>query len=131
MIRAHGGRATTARRRLVEVLFQHDEHLSAEELAEQVQETSPDVHVSTVYRNLDELEQLGVVTHTHLGHGPATYHLSSRRHGHLVCESCGTTVEIPEALFESLIGQVSARFGFTVNPGHSAILGRCRRCGGR
>lgn len=128
LVRARGGRASSARRILVQVLFDHPGHLSAEELAEQVQATSPDVNVSTVYRNLDELERLGVVTHAHLGHGPATYHLAARRHGHLVCEECGETIEVPVSLFDSLRKQASSRFGFTVDPGHSALIGRCRNC---
>ena len=128
LVRAQGGRATSARRVLVQVLFEHVGHLSAEMLAEAVQTKSPDVHVSTVYRNLEELERLGVVSHTHLGHGPATYHLAARRHGHLVCEGCGATVEVPVSLFDSLSRQAASRFGFDVDPGHSAVMGRCRSC---
>lgn len=131
LVRARGGRATTARRIIVEVLFERAGHLNAEALAEAVQAQSPDVHVSTVYRNLEELERLGVVTHTHLGHGPATYHLAARRHGHLVCEECGTTVEVPLDLFASLTKQAESRFGFDVDPGHSAVMGRCSACRGR
>lgn len=128
LVRARGGRATTARRLLVQALFDHGGHLSVEELAAEVQATSPDIHVSTVYRNLEELERLGVVTHAHLGHGPATFHLATRRHGHLVCEECGTTIEAPLSLFESLSKQASAKLGFAVDPVHSAVMGRCRRC---
>ncbi len=128
LVRAHGGRATTARRLLVEVLLAQGGHLSAEELAEAVQATSPDIHVSTVYRNLDELERLGIVTHAHLGHGPATYHLAAHAHGHLVCEECGATIEVPLSLYAVLSKQADTRFGFAVNPGHSAVMGRCRAC---
>jgi Fur family transcriptional regulator, ferric uptake regulator len=112
----------------VEALFERRGHLSAEELARAVQAKAPDVHVSTVYRNLEELERLGVVAHTHLGHGPATYHLADRRHGHLVCEICGRTVEVPVAVFSSLRKQALSEFGFAVDPGHSAVMGRCDHC---
>lgn len=128
LVRARGGRATSSRRILLETLFTAEGHRSAEELAAAVQAHSPDVHVSTVYRNLDELERLGVVTHTHLGHGPATYHLSARPHGHLVCEQCGVTIEVPASLFSSFSRQASSRFGFDVDPGHSAVMGRCEDC---
>jgi Fur family ferric uptake transcriptional regulator len=130
LVRARGGRVTTARRLLARVLFEQGDHLSAERLAVEVQEISPDVHVSTIYRNLDELERLGVVTHTHLGHGPATYHLAARRHGHLVCERCGETAEIPLSLFDSLRRHALSTHGFTVDPGHSAVMGLCGRCRG-
>lgn len=131
LVRAGGGRATNARRILVQALFDHSGHLSAEELALVVQAESPEVNVSTVYRNLDELERLGVVTHTHQGHGAATYHLAARRHGHLVCEECGVTAEVPVSLFESMSEEALRLFGFSVNPGHSAVMGRCRMCRGR
>src|SRR5271168_3218916 len=87
-LRSGGSRITTSRRLLVRTLIERGEHASAEELAALVQSEAPDVHLSTIYRNLEELERLGVVTHAHLGHGPATYHLSATAHGHLVCEQC-------------------------------------------
>jgi Fur family ferric uptake transcriptional regulator len=109
-------------------LFENASHRTAEELAANVQLLAPDVHLSTVYRNLEELERLGVVVHTHLGHGPATYHLSSETHGHLVCKSCGATIEAPENLFRALARGAQDRFGFTIDPRHFAVLGACRLC---
>ncbi|MGC2168040.1 MAG: transcriptional repressor, partial [Acidimicrobiales bacterium] len=88
LLREKGGRVTTSRRVLLSCLFQSGPHHTAEELAEEVQRIAPDVHLSTIYRNLDELERLGVIVHAHLGHGPATYHLATETHGHLVCEVC-------------------------------------------
>lgn len=130
LIRARGGRVTTSRRLLVQALFESAGHASAEELADVVQGKAPDVHLSTIYRNLEELERLGIVTHAHLGHGPATYHLTARTHGHLVCERCQATIEVPDELFDSLSRRARTRFGFVVDPYHFAVLGRCRVCAG-
>ena len=66
-----------SRRLLVRCLFEASGHRTAEELAAEIQAHAPDVSISTVYRNLEELERLGVVVHSHLGHGPATYHLAT------------------------------------------------------
>lgn len=129
-LRARGGRVTTARRQLLEVLFESSAHRTAEDLAAQVQGRTPDVHISTIYRNLDELERLGVVVHVHLGHGPATYHLAAVAHNHLVCERCGTAIEAPDELFRSLAADAQASFGFRIDPRHFAVLGRCKDCGG-
>lgn len=129
MLRARGGRVTTARRQLLEALFESPEHRTAEDLASTVQARCPDVHISTIYRNLDELERLGVIVHTHLGHGPASYHLASSPHGHLVCETCGMTFEAPEELFAGLADSARERFGFEIDPRHFAVLGRCHQCG--
>lgn len=128
LLRASGGRATASRRLLLEVLFESSDHRSVEELAAAVQARAPDVHLSTIYRNLEELERLGVIVHSHLGHGPATYQLASDAHSHLICERCGRRVEAPEDLFAGLAREAAERYGFTIDPRHFAILGRCAEC---
>jgi Fur family ferric uptake transcriptional regulator len=127
-VREHGGRVTNSRRLLLEALFHEPGHRTAEELAETVQSHAPDVALSTVYRNLDELEKLGVVVHSHLGHGPATYHLASGAHCHFVCQDCGAAVEAPDELFTGLAGSALERFGFEIDTRHFAIFGRCADC---
>lgn len=128
LVREHGGRVTNSRRLLLGALFDAHGHRTAEELAVEVQARAPDVHLSTIYRNLDELERLGVVVHAHLGHGPATYHLAAGAHGHFVCEECGAMIEAPDELFRGLSRTARSRFGFDINPHHFAVLGRCRNC---
>lgn len=129
LVREAGGRVTASRRLLLDALFSFPGHRTAEELAAEVQARAPDVHLSTIYRNLEELERLGVIVHTHVGHGPATYHLAPASHGHLVCEICGRMVEVPGAVFEGLARTAASRYGFTIDPHHVAVLGRCRDCG--
>jgi len=129
LVREHGGRITSSRRLLLGALFAGPGHRTAEELAESVQAQAPDVALSTVYRNLDELEKLGVVVHSHLGHGPATYHLEAQAHCHFVCQDCGTTVEAPDELFNSLAEAARDRYDFVIDTRHFAILGRCASCG--
>ncbi len=128
LVRARGGRATASRRILLEVLFESSDHRSVEDLAAEVQARAPDVHLSTIYRNVEELERLGVIAHTHLGHGPATYQLATSAHSHLVCERCGCRFEAPEELFADLARTAAERYGFMIDPRHFAILGRCADC---
>ena len=128
LVRERGGRVTSARRLLLHALFDEPRHWTAEELAEVIQAQAPDISLSTIYRNLDELEQMGVIVHAHLGHGPATYHLATSAHSHFVCEECNTTFEAPDALFKSLSKSAIAQFGFEINPHHFAIFGRCKDC---
>jgi Fe2+ or Zn2+ uptake regulation protein len=128
MVRQHGGRITSSRRFLLRALFDSHGHRSAEELAAAVQAQAPDIHLSTIYRNLEELEKLGVIVHAHLGHGPATYHLATAVHGHLVCEDCGKVIEAPAPLFAGLAEAAQTEFGFTIDPHHFAVLGRCADC---
>ena len=128
MLRAQGGRVTTCRRAILEAFLGVGGHVTAEALTARVQSAQPDVHESTVYRFLDELERLGVVDHVHLGHGPAVYHLATDTHHHLVCDGCGTVVEVPEELFADLRGRLQTQFGFTLQPRHFAVTGRCSAC---
>ena len=128
LLRARGGRVTTSRRAILETFLGIGGHVTAETLTARVQANQPDVHESTVYRFLDELERLGVVDHVHLGHGPAVYHLASDAHHHLVCDGCGTVVEVPETVFAELRARLSDDFGFSVQPRHFAVTGRCKEC---
>ncbi|MGH9183637.1 MAG: Fur family transcriptional regulator [Acidimicrobiales bacterium] len=128
MLRQEGGRVTTARRAVLGALLEHREHITADELAEVVQVRHPDVHLSTVYRTLDAFERLGVVTHVHLGHGRAIYHLTDEIHHHAVCERCDTVVELPLAVVGDLSARLRSEFGFEVDAHHFALVGRCARC---
>jgi Fur family transcriptional regulator, ferric uptake regulator len=128
LVRRNGGRATPARRLLLNALFGNREHRSAEELAAEVHAAAPDVHLSTIYRNLEELERLGVVDSTRLGSGPATYHLASAAHGHLVCEKCGSMTEVPDSMFTGLVQTAYIEYQFQINPHRFAVTGRCANC---
>ena len=126
-LRSLGYRMTASRRAVLSALVSGT-HRSAEELAEQVQQRVPDVHISTVYRNLDELERVGLVVHSHLGHGPATYQLTAEAHGHLVCERCGASYEADQRMFAGLAREAKSRFGFEIRPFHFSVLGLCQAC---
>jgi Fe2+ or Zn2+ uptake regulation protein len=129
LVREKGGRVTTTRRAIVAALLgAPDHHVTAQALAERVQSSHPDIHASTVYRTLDTLAQLGVVEHTHLGHGATVYHLTDERHQHLVCELCGAVVEVPLSVFDPLVAELRTTYGFEVHPEHVALVGRCRDC---
>jgi Fe2+ or Zn2+ uptake regulation protein len=128
LVRARGGRATAPRRVILGVLFNASWHMTAEEVAAAVQARAPEVNISTVYRNLEDMQRLGVVVHTHLGHGPATYQLASAAHAHFLCEVCGATIEAPDDVFAGFARTVKARLGFSIDPVHFAMLGRCAAC---
>jgi Fur family ferric uptake transcriptional regulator len=127
-LRERGGRITPARRFLLGVLFANRHHRSAEELAAEVQAQAPDVNISTIYRNLEELVRLGVVDRARMGTGPAAYHLASIAHGHLMCEKCGSMTEVPDELFDVLARRARERYGFMVDPHHFAVAGCCASC---
>jgi Fe2+ or Zn2+ uptake regulation protein len=128
-LRADGVRITAARRAVVTAITDATDHLTADEIAAHVAVTNPDVHRSTVYRTLDALERLGVVTHVHLGHGRAVYHSTDRLHHHAYCESCGAVVELPGDALAEVEQRLREETGFQVDSHHFALVGRCRLCG--
>jgi Fur family ferric uptake transcriptional regulator len=130
-IRGAGGRVTATKRALVAQLVAAPGHLTAEELTTGVQRSAPATSPSTVYRNLEELEALGIVVHAHLGRHAAVYHLAGVAHGHLLCANCGATIEVPASAFESLVRAARRQYGFEVDRHHLALSGRCANCSGR
>jgi Fe2+ or Zn2+ uptake regulation protein len=112
----------------LQVLFEADGHMSAEALAAAVQKRAPDVHLSTIYRNLDDLEHLGVISHSHLGHGPSSYLLAAHAHAHFICAECGAMIEAPDEIFRGLARSAKTKLGFSIDPNHFAILGLCEDC---
>jgi Fe2+ or Zn2+ uptake regulation protein len=131
-LRTGGTRVTPARRALLAALLDaENHHLSAQDIAAAVQRAVPDVHLSTIYRSLDSLEELGIVDHVHFGHGRAIYHLADEPHQHLVCEVCGTVVEVPDDVFAELAATVRRAYGFVIQPHHFAVVGRCAHCAAR
>ena len=128
-LRAAGSKVTATRRATVEALLAGgDRHLSAEDVVATVRGRHPEVAESTVYRTLSTLEDLGVVAHVHLGHGPATFHLTGDEHRHLVCRRCSAVIEVPADRFAGFIDALRADYGFSVSADHFALWGLCRAC---
>ena len=128
LLRSRGDRVTASRRAVVEALLAGDHHATADEIAARVAAAHPEVHRATVYRTLDRLGELGVVTHVHMGHGPSTFHLNDRPHHHAVCSSCGAVVEVPLDALDDLAARLRTEHGFELSPQHFALSGRCRFC---
>lgn len=128
--RTNGGRVTAARREIVTVVLGSGdhEHLTADEIGRRIQERHPEIALSTVYRSLDTLAELGVLEHVHMGHGPAVYHLTEERHVHLVCRECGVVIEVDHSTLAPLAADIEAMNGFVIEPTHVAINGRCASC---
>lgn len=127
-LRAAGARITGPRRVILAALADSGSHVTAEELHRRVQLEHPEVSVSSVYRTMDLLADHGVVDHVHLGHGPAEYHLSDEEHAHLVCNGCGSIIELDRELSEPFAATVAEQLGFHLDLGHFALTGWCNQC---
>jgi Fur family ferric uptake transcriptional regulator len=128
-LRERGLRWTPQRRTLIEVLSRTDGHVTGSELVDRCRDVDPATIPSTVYRTLDVLEELGLVSHSHSADGREEFHvMPSGEHGHLHCIGCGETWEIDAGEAASLVAAVSEARKFRVELSHLSIAGRCSRC---
>ena len=130
-LRARGYRLTPQRQLVLEAVARLG-HATPEDIVRQVRQTATGVNISTVYRTLELLEELGLVQHAHLGHGAPTYSVAAEDdHVHLVCRDCGGIDEAPPELVAPIVEQLAATRGFQVDVGHFAVFGRCGQCAGK
>ena len=128
-LRQQGYRLTPQREMIVEVVAHAERHVTAEEIHAQVQTRTRAVNVATVYRTLDLLMELGMVSRTDLGEGRVAY--ASTCHGphcHLVCRACGGVIEAAHELVEPLQAQFMDEYGFEAELGHFSVFGLCSEC---
>ncbi len=130
-LRSRGLRLTPQRARVLAAVTAL-EHATPEAIGARLrEEAGPDgaaPDTSTVYRNLELLERLGLVWHTHLGKGAPIYHAAEHPHLHVVCASCGAVESAPAGLLDGAAERLAAELGFTVDVGHVALSGTCRAC---
>jgi Fur family ferric uptake transcriptional regulator len=123
------GLRLTPQRELVLKAVRELGHATPEDISNKVRETHPSINLSTVYRNLETLENVGLVQHTHLGHGGATYHASEElTHLHLVCEECGSIGDAPLDVAANFVQNLADDYGFHTDVTHFAISGKCAAC---
>jgi Fur family ferric uptake transcriptional regulator len=123
-VRDGGGRLTKARRVLLEDLYDAGGRITAEELAER----HDDIDLATVYRSLAHFEDVGVIEHVHLGHGPAAYRWAGSRTIAAVCEGCGAVTDIPAEELDTLAARLHEHYHLRLSLGHFALSVRCPHC---
>ena len=124
-----GYRLTPQRVMVLSAIENSDSHISAEEIYAQIKAKYPQVNISTVYRTLDLLKRLSLVTETDLGEGRVRYHPEDKgKHHHLVCQECGAIIGLDESVLSSLKDTLLREYDFVADLRHSAILGRCIKC---
>ena len=126
-----GLRITVPRRQVIDVLASTHEHLTVEDLHEQVQQRTDGIHLATIYRTVEALVEAGLIDHIHLPHGATTYHLiveADASHCHAMCTGCDRVIDLPSDVLDDVAADVRRRHGFELNARHVALTGRCRDC---
>jgi Fur family ferric uptake transcriptional regulator len=128
-LRRTGHRVTAAARLVVEALFRADGPISAEHIARGQGEHAVALEMTSVYRNLERLQQLGVVSHVHVGHGRGLYVLSRGRDcEYLVCDRCGRVTAVDPAALDPVRERVREAFGYDARFSHFPVHGYCQSC---
>jgi Fur family ferric uptake transcriptional regulator len=129
ILREKGHRLTPQRMLVIEALHNADKHISAEELYEQLHSRYPYANISTVYRTLELLKELHLVTETDFGEGYVRYHVAEKgHHHHLVCQTCGKIMDVEEVALYPLKDTLLRKYGFDADLRHLAISGECSKC---
>lgn len=124
-----GLRWTPQRRVLIEILKTSSGHVTGAELVDRCRALDPATVPSTVYRTLDVLEDLGLVSHSHGHDGREEFHvLPESEHAHLTCTRCGRVSELSAAEAAPFIAALQASHGFSVNLSHLNVGGLCTSC---
>jgi Fur family transcriptional regulator, ferric uptake regulator len=122
-------RATKQRAAIADLLDSLEEFKSAQELHDELRRRGENIGLTTVYRTLQTMSTANQVDTLRTDTGESVYRrCSTHHHHHLVCRSCGATVEVEGPEVETWATEVAARHGF-VDVSHTIeIFGTCRAC---
>jgi len=123
------GYRLTPQRELVLGAVEKLGHATPEEVLACVRESSSAVNLSTIYRNLEVLEELGLVRHAHLSDRVATYHSTTEHeHFHVVCRKCQRVVSVDPGVAAGFAERLRSELGFEADMGHLVVFGECVEC---
>lgn len=127
-IRSSGKRMTPQRELILRAVNTLG-HGTPEQLLAEVHKQSSTVNLSTIYRNLEVLEELGLVRHMHLGDRAPTYHsVGEHEHFHLVCRGCQKVISVSTDMADPLAATLQQDLGFESDIGHLTVFGTCADC---
>ncbi len=124
-----GKRFTHQRALIMDIIRQGQGHLDADEIFRRAREKKPRLSLSTVYRTLQMLKELGMVDELHFGEGRHHYEVKpAREHHHLVCLGCGRVIEFSFPLSRYMKEAVPEMKGFDISETEVNVVGYCDRC---
>lgn len=128
-LQRHGYKLTRPRLAVVKALEAGPHHMSPSEIYERARETYPSLGLTTVYRTLDLLTELGALRTTYMGDASQRFHCTtSGHHDHLVCRDCGAVIEVQECYLDSVVHTIEQATGFQIDGHFLELYGRCVDC---
>jgi len=134
-----GAKMTSSRKKIIDILFSTQEHLSVEDIFKIAHKINPSIGLTTVYRTLDLLEQMGIVQKYIFGDGKARYELANipkgkGYHHHLVCVRCKTIIDYSDfmddeiELINSTQKRLQKKYNFKILNNFTYFYGLCGKC---
>ena len=128
-LRDEGERLTHPRRKVLEVLTRSGDHLTVADVQRQLRQAGEEMDTATIYRVLQWLKRVGLISQTDLGGEAIMYQIiDDHRHHHLVCLSCGAIIELEDGALDHLRRTLRRDYDFEPRIDHLAIFGLCKRC---
>ncbi len=122
-------------RKFIELIYEIVEksgigrHLTPSEIFAKALKRQPGIGFSTVYRGLERLRDLGLVSELYVpGVDAATYEPSGPRHAHFRCRKCGEIEDVPYAIPSRTVKALALQQGFTIENERVTFEGRCASC---
>jgi Fe2+ or Zn2+ uptake regulation protein len=124
-----GYRLTGPRRRVAELISEHDGHFTALELEEEARRRRLGISRATLFRALDLLTELHVVERVDLPNGDHAYVPCARaHHHHVICSRCGRTTEVDDCGVADAVAEIARRSGYRIETHRLELFGLCRHC---
>lgn len=132
-LKEKGYKLTTQRRVIYDVFIENtDSHLSPEEVYEMVKDKYPEIGLATVYRTLQLLDELEVVSKINFNDGCNRYELNTNtddhQHHHLICLECGNVSEVEIDLLDNLEEKIEMESDFRIIDHNVKFFGYCKSC---
>ena len=132
-LKEKGYKLTPQRRAILDIIIEKEgQHLTAEEIYDEVKKRCPDIGLATVYRTVLLLEEIGVIFKLDLNDGCSRYELvhseEEHRHHHLVCNECKAVFEVQDDLLDELEESIENKYGFKILDHSVKFFGICSEC---
>lgn len=131
VLKEKGMKYTEQRAVILEILFNLDDHLSAEEIHDVVKNEYPEynIGIATVYRTLNFLEEAELISSISFGIDGKKYEGNKdKHHDHLICTKCGKIVEFFDEQIEKRQEEIADENGFKITDHTMQIYGLCSDC---
>lgn len=132
-LKEKGYKLTPQRRAILDIIIEKEgQHLTAEEIYDEVKKVCPDIGLATVYRTVLLLEEVNVIYKLDLNDGCSRYELvhgdEEHMHHHLVCNNCKKVLEVQDDLLDELEERIEKTYKFNILDHSVKFFGICSEC---